>query len=227
MIKTVIFDMDNTIVECSHLHVNSLNKALLSVSEKFVISEEDNKREFEALPTKKKLEILTEKRGLPIEEHRKVHELKQKYTLEFIEHDIEADPSMIELFARLKTDGYKIYVASNSVRLTIDKMLAKLRLSEYVDHFISNEEVKCAKPNPEIFLKCMAHGSFKPSECLVVEDSFYGQKAAIDSGANLMPVKNPGDVTIETVYHFIRLYLPFDFKNKEIQHRVNSVTATL
>lgn len=225
MIKTVIFDMDNTIVQCSHLHVNSLNKALYSVNEKFVISEEDNRREFEALPTKRKLEILTEKRGLPLDEHKKIHDLKQKYTLEFIENDIEADVSMIALFAKLKADGYNIYVASNSVRLTIEKMLAKLRLSEYVDHFISNEDVKCSKPNPEIFLKCMAHGSFTPSECLIVEDSFYGQKAAIDSGANLMPVKNPKDVTVATVYHFIRLYLPFDFKNREIQHPVNPVTA--
>ncbi|MEP7252580.1 MAG: HAD family phosphatase [Ginsengibacter sp.] len=226
MIKTVIFDMDNTIVKCSHLHVNSLNKALLSVSEKFLISEEDNKREFEALPTKRKLEMLTEKRGLPLDEHKKIHELKQKYTLEFIENDIEADTIMIELFARLKADGYKIYVASNSVRLTIEKMLAKLRLSEFVDHFISNEEVKCPKPNPEIFLKCMSHGSLTPSECLIVEDSFYGQKAAIDSGGNLMPVKNPKDVTVATVYHFIRLYLPFDFKNNEMHHPVNSVPAS-
>jgi dTDP-glucose pyrophosphorylase len=98
---------------------------------------------------------------------------------------------------KLKEDGYKIYVASNSIRETIKLMLYKTGLIEYVDYYLGNEDVSKTKPHPEIYLKCMVHAGVKPSETLIVEDSFHGRQAAIDSGGHLCPVETPKDVTYE------------------------------
>ena len=50
-----------------------------------------------------------------------------------------------------------------------------------------------------MYLKAMAACGVGPKECLILEDSPVGKKAAIDSGAYLCPIENPDDVTYEKI----------------------------
>ena len=43
----------------------------------------------------------------------------------------------------------------------------------------------------------------KPEECVIVEDNENGVKSAKASGAHVMVVKEPKEVTYENVKHFI------------------------
>ena len=70
---------------------------------------------------------------------------------------------------------------------------------EYIDNYYSNEDVKNAKPKAEIYLKCMIDAGFDPKECLIIEDSYVGRKAALASGAFLCGVMNTSDVTYENI----------------------------
>jgi len=64
---------------------------------------------------------------------------------------------------------------------------------EYVDYFVSNEDVKRTKPYPEMYWQCMTALNALPKNTIIVEDSHIGRQGALDSGAHLLPVENAHD----------------------------------
>jgi dTDP-glucose pyrophosphorylase len=78
-------------------------------------------------------------------------------------------------------------------------MLAKIGIIEYMDLIISNEDVKNAKPHPEMYWKAMSMMSVLPEETLIVEDSPHGLLAASRSRANVLRVDNPKDLVISKI----------------------------
>ncbi len=201
--KLIIFDLDGVLVDAKEIHYESLNLALSQINENYIISRNEHISEFDGLPTFKKLQLLTEKKGLPTSLYDSIWKLKQQKTIEVINQKLSFDEEKRVLLRKLKDNGYKIYVASNSIRQTLQLMLHKTGLIEFVDYFFSNEDVKNPKPNPEIYLKAMSHASVKPKETLIVEDSIHGRQAAIDSGAILCPVDKVEDVTYERISSYI------------------------
>jgi len=195
MIKLIIFDLDGVLVDAKEIHYESLNKALKQIDKKFVITREEHLTKYDGLTTKTKLNLLSVNKNLPESSHSKIWELKQLLTFDVIKEQLTEDVRLKKILKSLKDDGFKIYVASNSIRETIKLMLYKTGLIEYVDYYLANEDVNNTKPHPEIYLKCMIHAGVKPSETLIVEDSFHGRRAAIESGGYLCPVETPKDVT--------------------------------
>ena len=96
------------------------------------------------------------------------------------------DRRMSGILETLRSSGYTIAVASNSIRETVKMMLLKKGLLEYVDFYFSNQDVSNPKPNVEMYLKCMIKAGVSPKETLIIEDSHVGRKAAMDSGAFLL-----------------------------------------
>jgi dTDP-glucose pyrophosphorylase len=78
-------------------------------------------------------------------------------------------------------------------------MLSKIGLIEYLDLILSNEDVKNAKPYPEIYWKAMSIMEVLPEQTLIVEDSPTGLLAASRSRANILRVDNPEDLTQEKI----------------------------
>ena len=78
-------------------------------------------------------------------------------------------------------------------------MLLKAGYMEHIDEYFSNEDVNSPKPHSEIYLKCMLKAGVNPKECLVIEDSHIGRKAAHESGAHVLGVQGLEDVTSENI----------------------------
>src|SRR5687767_4072000 len=115
MIKLIIFDMDGTLISMKEHHQTALNLALSEVDPKYVITPEEQVSTYEAIPTSKKLEILTNTKSLPPEFHEKIATSKQAHTLKLLS-EFGRDNRLCEIFERLKYDGFFLAVASNSVR---------------------------------------------------------------------------------------------------------------
>lgn len=197
MVKLIIFDLDGVLVDAKEIHYESLNKALKQIDEKFVISRDEHLTKYDGLTTKTKLHLLTSDKQLPMSSHAKIWELKQSLTSDIIKEQLIEDIRLKDVLKKLKNDGYIVYVASNSIRESIKLMLYKTGLIEYVDNYFGNEDVKNTKPHPEIYLKSMIYAGIKPNETLIIEDSFHGRQAALESGAHLCSVETPNDVTYE------------------------------
>lgn len=197
-IKAVLFDMDGVLVEAKDWHYEAFNKALAVFG--LSITREDHLRNYDGLPTRKKLQLLTERVGLPVELHKFLNELKQKYTTEVIMTKCHPVFCVEYALSRLHAEGYKIAVCSNSIRNSIEMMMDRSALSEYVDLIVSNQDVLKGKPDPEMYIKAMKSFNVQAEECLILEDNENGIKAALASGANLLKI---GEVT-DTNYFNIR-----------------------
>ena len=198
MIKLIIFDLDGVLISTKDTHFIALNHALSEVGDQYIISKEDHIKKFDGKPTKVKLNMLTQERSLPKDIHEHIYKRKQRFTMEMLRKDVKEDKRFIKLFKELQND-YKIYVASNSIRLTVDLILKGLGIYKYIDGTMSNEDVNNPKPHPEMYLKCMLDAEVGAKETLVVEDSYVGRKGAYRSGACLYPVNKPDDLTLEGI----------------------------
>jgi len=200
MTKLIIFDLDGVLVEAKDIHYKTLNQALWEIgkSDKYVISEAEHLSIYDGLKTNQKLELLTQNKGLHSNTYETVWNRKQQLTIDAISQ-LKPDLQKIELFKELRNRGYKLAVASNSIRRSVLVMLAKIGIIEFMDLIISNEDVKNSKPHPEMYWKAMSMMECLPEETLIVEDSPHGLLAASRSRANVLRVDNPSDLTIEKV----------------------------
>lgn len=200
-IKAIIFDLDGVLVEAKDWHYEALNTVLGLFG--YNISRYDHLVTYDGLPTVKKLEMLSREKDMPLGLHEFINELKQKYTLELVY--AHCKPRFYHEYAlsRLKNSGYKIGCASNSVRDSVDIMLDKSNLKKYMDITLSAQDVDNPKPFPDIFISAMKKLKLDPDECLIVEDNANGIKAAKDSGANVLVVKEVDEVNIENIESLI------------------------
>jgi HAD superfamily hydrolase (TIGR01509 family) len=196
MIKLIIFDLDGVLVEAKQIHYDALNKAL---GEKYSISWDEHLSIYDGLKTNQKLEMLTERKDLPKENHKQVWDNKQKYTLEALQQ-LPPNLTLQSVFNALVEDGYKIAVCSNSIRKTVLTVLSKLGIIEFVDLILSNEDVKNSKPHPEMYWKAMSTIGVLPEETLIVEDSPYGLLAASRSRAHVMRVGSPKEISYINIF---------------------------
>ena len=195
-IKAVIFDLDGVLVDAREIHYIALNNALAKFG--YTITREEHLSTYDGLPTKKKLQMLTEKKGLPVEKYDEIWKLKQEETVKIL-RQMSSDYRLIEVLKKLKEDGLQIAVCSNSIRESTKIMLLKKGFLEYVDFFLSNEDVICPKPSPEMYLRTIIQLKVRPKECVIVEDSHIGRQSAIDSGGHLCGVENSEGVTYERI----------------------------
>jgi beta-phosphoglucomutase-like phosphatase (HAD superfamily)/dTDP-glucose pyrophosphorylase len=198
MNKLVIFDLDGVLIESRELHYQSLNNALKSIDPKYIINRDEHLSVYDGLNTTKKLQMLSESKGLPVEYHDVIWHRKQLATFDLIK-ELPIDKKLVTIFSNLKSMGYSIAVASNSIRETVKLSLLKIGVMEYVDYYVSNQDVMLAKPYPEMYWKCMTACQALPKNSLIIEDSHIGRQGALDSGAVLLAVENCNDVTWEKI----------------------------
>lgn len=200
-IKAIIFDMDGVLIEAKDWHYEALNKALelFGIS----ISRYEHLTIYDGLPTKRKLEILSLESDLPRELHSFLNEMKQQYTMELVY--TKCKPRFIHEYAlsSLKSRGYQLAVASNSVRKTVEVMMEKSCLAQYLNVMISASDVMKPKPDPEIYLAAMSKLQINPNECLIVEDNDNGIRAAKASGAHVLEVRDVFDVNLSNIENYI------------------------
>ena len=189
MNKLVIFDLDGVLIDSRELHYDALNDALRKVDEKYVISREEHLSVFDGLNTTKKLELLSERKGLPREYYNQIWQDKQKATFHLIP-DAPKNPSAQYIMQQLKMRGWKVAVASNSIRETVRISLHSMGVLNLVDYIVSNEDVFFPKPFPEMYWKCMTAMKALPKDTIIIEDSHIGREGATNSGAHLYPVKD-------------------------------------
>jgi len=196
-IKAIIFDMDGVLIDAKEWHYETLNKALNLFGAQ--ISRYDHLVTFDGLPTRKKLEMLSMEGGFPRGLHDFVNELKQQYTMEVVFTKCKPVFQQQYALSRLKKEGFRLAVCSNSIRKSVEIMMEKSALIDYLDFFLSNQDVNNGKPDPEMYILAIKKLNLVPDECLIVEDNEHGLKAAIASGAHVMKVESPGDVYYENI----------------------------
>lgn len=119
-------------------------------------------------------------RALPPGEGRRMRERM----IERMKRELKPVPGAAEALSRL--DGARC-VASSSDR---ERIALTLRLSGldgfFGEHIFSGLDVARGKPAPDLFLLAAASMGVAPDDCVVVEDSVAGVRAAIDAGMRVI-----------------------------------------
>jgi beta-phosphoglucomutase-like phosphatase (HAD superfamily)/dTDP-glucose pyrophosphorylase len=201
-IKAIIFDLDGVLVDTKMLHFNSLNKSLKKNNINYTISYSDHLKTFDGLPTSEKLKILLKKNKINKKQIKNITRIKNIETQKGLKK-IKFNKKIYAVFSSL-SKKYKLAIATNAVKSTLDTCILNLKLKKFLSFQISNKEIIYPKPHPEIYLRCFLSLRIKPSEAIIIEDSHYGRQAALQSGGNLLPIKKKSELNIKIINSYIK-----------------------
>lgn len=191
MIKAIIFDMDGVIIDSEPIHYDS------------------NKRIFEELGIPVNKNIYSNYIGVSNQEmwqdlknefnlSQSVEELVEKQSQENLEYikkyAKEPIEGVVELLQKLKESNFKIALASSSPLRLIKEIVCKFDIEKYFEVVTSSEFVSRGKPKPDLFVYTAGLLKAQPKECLVIEDSKNGVKAAKAAGMKCIGFKNPNSL---------------------------------
>lgn len=144
MIKAVLFDMDGVLIDARDCHYEALNRALGLFG--LTIDRDAHLATFDGLPTRRKLEILSASRGLPVALHGFLNALKQSYTTEMLYALCKPRFQQSYALSRLKRDGLHVAVCSNSVRRSVNLMMQLAQLEPFIDLRFPMRISRCQSP---------------------------------------------------------------------------------
>lgn len=178
-IKAVIFDMDGLMIDSEPLHVQAFN----SVLEKYDkhLTEEENKRRYIGLSDEDQSQDIILRFGLPISTEELVLR-KQAVFMKILKNQLIPQQGLMKLLKKLDQTGYKTAIASSSPKDVIRAVIEGLKIADFIDDYVSAEEVENGKPAPDIYLSAAKRLKVQPSECLVLEDAPRGVQAAKAAG---------------------------------------------
>lgn len=190
MIKTVIFDMDGVLINSEPLHheVSLVQFEQLNIevtNELFAtFTGNSNKMIYQKIKDRFQLDheiedLITAKNKLFIEAFDK-------------KEDLHLMQGVKELIEDLYNNGMQLVVASSSEMEIIDKVFERFDLNQYFTHKVSGNDFPESKPNPAIFLKAAELSQTPVENCIVIEDSTNGIKAAKAAGIYCIAYKSEG-----------------------------------
>ena len=187
MISAVIFDMDGVIIDSEPVHARMEQELMDDLG--LEISDEEYAR---YVGRSDLWHRIKEEYDMDFE----VEELRQRKEsryISYLKESFNEGPveGVIDLIGRLDAGGMTLVLASSSSMKNIELVLEKFGLSDRFSFKISGADLETSKPHPEIFLKAAQMADVKPAECLVIEDSENGVRAAKAAGMRCIGYKNP------------------------------------
>lgn len=124
--------------------------------------------------------------------HEELLQEKYKYYFEAFDNaaDLEMLPGVNDLIISLHSNGMKLLLASSASKRKIEAVFTRFGLHQYFDAKISGEDFEFSKPNPDIFIEAVKQSGFSKEECVIIEDSTNGIKAAKAAGVYCIGYKS-------------------------------------
>ncbi|MDK2946648.1 HAD family hydrolase [Geotoga petraea] len=189
MLEAVIFDMDGVIINSEPLHYEANQQLFDKLGFSVPMNEYSN---YIGISTEKMWEDLRDKYDLN-ENLDTLTDKHRKHTHDFIRKNMNGNeiPGIRKILEELKDKNIKTAVASSSSKDLIETVIKGFDLCQYFDILVSGEEVEKGKPNPDIFIYAAKKLKVNIKNCLVIEDSTNGIKAAKKAGAKCIGFNNP------------------------------------
>lgn len=180
MLKAVLFDMDGVIVDTEPLHRKAYHKMFHDVG---IYVNEDLYASFTGQSTINICKRLVKHFDLN-QSPEDLVALKRKHYKYLFENDDELDliDGVLDLIKDYHSNNVTLVVASSASMHGINQIFERFDLNQYFSGKFSGADLKKSKPHPEIFIKAAEHTGFKKEECMVIEDSTNGLKAAYAAG---------------------------------------------
>ncbi len=182
--KSIIFDMDGTIVDNMNVHLDTWITFLAEHGIHMTLEEllDNNKGNLS--------EIVSRIFGLDQNdpEVQRIGQAKEKFYRETYAPQLKEIPGLKHTLQQLESSGISCALATNGDQPNIDLVVDGLQIRPYFKTIIGGHQVNNGKPNPEIFLKTLDALDREPEACIVLEDSLIGVEAALNAGIPVIGV---------------------------------------
>ncbi len=201
MLKAVLFDMDGVIVDTEPLHRKAyymmFDDMNIDVSEELFTS-------FTGQATLNICEQLCSTFKLTVAPQELVR-AKRKHFKYLFENDqsLQLLDGVLDLIQNYFNHGLTLVLASSASMPNINRIFERFDLNKYFVAKLSGADLKASKPHPEIFIKAAQAAGYDRSECMVIEDSTNGMKAA--NGAQIFCVGYKSEHSVNQDYRFANL----------------------
>ena len=180
MIKTVIFDMDGVIVDTEPVHKYAYFKHFqelgIDVSEELYAT-------FTGNSTRNVFQKLKDQFQLNQEVEDLILRKRSLFNDAFdTKPDLELISGVYDLIVDLHKNEIELILASSASKGTIERVFNRFKLNDFFSHKVSGEDFPKSKPDPTIFIHAASLSKNPKEECIVIEDSTNGVKAAVGAG---------------------------------------------
>ena len=190
MIKAVIFDMDGVLINTEPLHY----QCWVEIFKETYGKELDYEVYKPCIGSTRQhfKDMIQREYGIVFDSLEEMNRTMKEKKDEIIEREgFPEMPGVDQMLAELKKSGYLMAVASSSPKQVITDTLESLDLLKYFTVVTSGDEVKHPKPAPDTFLFAAEKLGMNVEECLVIEDSTNGGKAAKAANMPCVWLHNP------------------------------------
>ena len=200
MIKAVIFDFGGVVKADESVSLRDIASA-------YKISQKDLIKKIKTPVKLFQEDILTENQfwnKLSLSLAQPVPKNKNKLWRNGYEANFYIYPEIIELVKKLKNNGIKTAILSNTIKPHVN-IINKFGGYNNFDVVVLSTRVKLTKPNPEIYLLTAKRLIVKPKECVFIDDKKENLVPAKKLGMKIVLAKSPKQI-IRDIYQILNSY---------------------
>lgn len=190
MIKAVIYDFDDVLVDSDPLHFAAWIQALKNHHVKDFSDFKDFKdKNMLGRSSRENAQSVAKHYHLNISPLDLYHEKTQLFT-ELVAKKIKLLPGVVSSLKLFQKIGLRLAVATGSPRQYIESTLKKFNLAKYFQVIITADEIKKGKPDPQSYQVTCQKLGLNPGECVVIEDATVGVLSAKAAGCLCIAIPN-------------------------------------
>jgi len=175
-----IFDCDGTLAHSMHLHLKAWNAGLRAANAPFVL-DGDNFMGVAGMSLQQTITHWNQTHQTQIDPELVIATKNAFYQEHFASH-VEPIESIVAFARELHASSKPIAVASGGHREDVERTLRHIGVADIFAVVVTADDVKLAKPAPDLFLLAAERLGLEPVDCLVLEDSPLGVEAADRAG---------------------------------------------
>lgn len=196
MLKAVIFDVDGTLLDTERIYMQAWKEAAAELG---YVMPDELLRKTRAVNTKDAARIFETEIGNGFS-YEQARPLRVQIAEDIIKRESPIlKPGVLQLLDFLKQKGIRLSVASSTNLKGTQAHLAESQILQHFEVVVGGDMITMGKPNPDIFLKAAELLGLQPQECIVVEDSPAGIRAAYAAGMKAVLVPDQAAITQEII----------------------------